>query len=93
MNENDANVPEKTPEQIAAEGMAASTDNNAVTGEAAVCGITGVELKEGDEVVIQAIPAEGESDGYTRVVLLSALTDEEREALPEGSVKTFPQLD
>lgn len=98
MNKENANVTEKTPEQIAEETrarqMADAGDNNApqVNGEKPVCGISGVELKEGDEVVRQVIPATEGSEGYSRLVLLSALSEDERAALAEGDVKTFPDV-
>lgn len=100
MNENEATptteAVEKSAEEVAKEGMAASHDENAQV-PFTVCGISGAAFQEGDQVVIQTVtPTEAEAaEGqtpYKRAVLLEHLSVEEAEALPEGSVKTFPNF-
>lgn len=80
---------EKTPEEVTADTIAASTDNNAPVTQPVVCGISGIEIKEGDQVVTQVIMATEESEGYSRLVLVSSLTEDEKAALPEGFIKTY----
>lgn len=84
MNEQDPNEVAPTPET--------SVDNNAPQIK---CGISGVLLKDGDQVIVETVtPENAEQLPYDRVVLLSALelSDDELAALPEGTVKTFPSL-
>lgn len=86
---------EQDPNAVAAEQTPTpenTVDNNAPQMK---CGISGVDLKEGDKVVVETVaPENPEQAPYDRVVLLSALelSDEELAALPEGTVKTFPSL-
>jgi hypothetical protein len=54
------------------------------------CGISGKVIEKGDEYVVQTVPPQAEGqEAYERTVLVSSLSDEDREALGKKDILTF----